>query len=326
MSSLKFSVQVCDRFLITALGAPALIQLDSSVRASRRKGGSRLHRDHEAPWSNLQSENLEDSEFLFPSNPTIYSSRLSSGADRDEEMLGPDAIGTAASRSNHVDRQRTHGLVESSQPGRSQSQNEKSYLGDSGFMPIFAQASRDGGHSTSLANTLDQTIPEISTLLRQSFAETYIEYCFPWCPVLDRDSLFDDEVFSQSLLLQQALGLLGSIIHPPIIPHPSPQTYYTQMKKLFYANHENNPLVRIVSIIIIHWWSACPPNVVSMESSYFWTSIAIRLAQEIGLHREIAATHVFRPGESRGLRRRIWWTLFVSSPALNCFPINPILG
>jgi hypothetical protein len=184
-------------------------------------------------------------------------------------------------------------------------------------MPIFDQASRDEDRQvTSPSANHDQSVPSLPRLLHQSFAEAYMEYCFPWCPVLDREGLLDDEAFAHSLLLQQALALLGSTVNPPIIRHLQPRVYYAHMKKLFYGNFEHNPLVRVISIIMIYWWSAAPPNHVSMESQYFWTSIAIRLSQEIGLHKELTATNMLRPGETRGLRRRIWWTLFVTYAAL----------
>jgi len=77
----------------------------------------------------------------------------------------------------------------------------------------------------------------------------------------------------------------------------------TAWEKLFYGNYEHNPLVRVIAIIMIYWWSAGPPNNVSMESQYSWTSIDIRLSQEIGLRKEVTPIHALRSGETRGLRR-----------------------
>lgn len=190
---------------------------------------------------------------------------------------------------------------------------EQGYLGQSGFMPIFSQRAQS---NPSLAHSslhgLDVSALTVPRVLQQSYTETYLEFCFPWCPVLEQKDLLAHGPFADSVLLQQALALLGSIINPPRLQHASSQTYYERMKMLFYRNHERNSLVRIIAITLVYWWSAGPPNLVSMDSQYWWNSVAVRMAQEIGLHREVAPDHVFRPGETASLRRRVWWTLFVS--------------
>lgn len=242
----------------------------------------------------------------MPSPP----SRLLSSTDVDGRNDGPNDPGFIESQimSNTDD-------AVSSVPStdlRSARPQVKSYLGESGFMPIFDQASRDDSSTQMISTSVnrEQSVPALPPLLQKTFAEAFMEFCYPWCPVLDREGLLDDEVFSHSLLLQHALALLGSTVNPPVHPHLSPRAYYAHFRQLFHGNHEHNPLVRIISIIMIYWWSAGPPNQISMESQYHYTSLAIRLSQEIGLHKE-AASQVFRPGETRGLRRRIWWTLFV---------------
>ncbi|OAP63778.1 hypothetical protein AYL99_03005 [Fonsecaea erecta] len=167
----------------------------------------------------------------------------------------------------------------------------------------------DPGISPSM--TPNQPVSGLPLILRQSYAETFVEYCYPWCPVLYREDLLDVHLpFARSQLLQQAMGLLGTTINPPRLSHPARRAHYEKFKSLFHGSTERNPLVRIVSIILIYWWSAGPPSVVSMDSQYWWTSIAIRLAQEIGLHREVTPGQTLRPGETKILRRCIWWTLF----------------
>ncbi|KIW87789.1 uncharacterized protein Z519_11763 [Cladophialophora bantiana CBS 173.52] len=140
--------------------------------------------------------------------------------------------------------------------------------------------------------TPSHPIPELSPILRQSYAETFVDFCYTWCPVVHREDLIDDRSpFARSLLLQQALGLLGTTIRPPRLSHQPPRVHYERFKVLFHGNTERNPLARIISIILTYWWSAGPPSVVSMDSQYWWTSLAIRLAQEIGLHRRPCIIH-----------------------------------
>jgi hypothetical protein len=78
-------------------------------------------------------------------------------------------------------------------------------------------------------------------------------------------------------------------------------------------NAENDPLIRIVSVLFLQWMSAGPPNLLSLDSQYFWTGVAVRLSQEIGLYRDPAKLSWCK---DHGLRRRIFWTLFVSRRGL----------
>lgn len=44
----------------------------------------------------------------------------------------------------------------------------------------------------------------------------------------------------------------------------------------------------------------------------WWTSVIIRHAQQMNIHREPAVDDPSRDRLNLGLRRRIWWTAFVS--------------
>lgn len=192
--------------------------------------------------------------------------------------------------------------------------NSHSYLGRSGYLSLFAQERAVKGTITSLI------LPDISandlimsSLLKDVFAEIYRENHFTFTPILDRQSFFANPTFRDSVFLQQALAVLGSRTKPPILPHDDPAIYYQRAKTLFYSGIEPNPLIRIIGIIFLQWWSYGPPNQVSLDSQFLWNGIAIRLAQEIGLYREPTKDHLLKPGETFGLRRRIFWTLFVSN-------------
>ncbi|KIX99002.1 uncharacterized protein Z520_05463 [Fonsecaea multimorphosa CBS 102226] len=178
-------------------------------------------------------------------------------------------------------------------PEGHQGHRERAYLGQSGFMAMFDHPSREEpDQGISPLMTPSHPMPELPLILRQSYAETFVEFCYPWCPVIHREDLLDDRSpFARSQLLQQAIGLLGTTINPPRLSHQARRVHYERFKVLFHGSMERNPLVRIVSIILIYWWSAGPPSVVSMDSQYWWTSIAIRLAQEIGLHRRPCIIH-----------------------------------
>jgi hypothetical protein len=144
--------------------------------------------------------------------------------------------------------------------------------------------------------------------LQPSFAETYFEYCYAWCPVLDKSTLFDE--LAKSPLLGDALAVLGSNLRPPMIPHPGPATYYARARRKFYDDEEPDLLISLKAVLLFYWWAPQPPSVVHRHSSWWWTSVVIRHAQQAGFHcdnnSELVETDI-----DRGLRRRIWWTAFV---------------
>jgi hypothetical protein len=193
------------------------------------------------------------------------------------------------------------------------SDTQPSYLGESGYMPIFSQehASEDVRSSGPITVGSVQVISPLSPGLQECYWESFLEYCYTWCPILDRQGS-SALVGGGSIILQHALAVVGSLMRPPITQHDAPSSHYQQAKLLFYGNHEPRPLIQIISVMLFYWWSARSPTVVSMDSAWWWTGVAIRRAQEIGLHREPKGDRSTIEGETHGLRRRIWWTLFVS--------------
>ena len=129
---------------------------------------------------------------------------------------------------------------------------------------------------------------------------------------MDRGPTGDVPSVSESVLVQYSIALIGSSMEPPVRQHVEPIVYYERAKELFYANREKNPMHAISGIMLFYWWGASPPDVVSMDTVWWWTGVAIRQAQQMGMHREPAPG---QEGEDTSLRRRIWWTLFVGFPS-----------
>lgn len=190
---------------------------------------------------------------------------------------------------------------------------QASYLGESGYMPFLNHeehvSSTHGGGPVTIK--IVQTIDPLSPVLRKSYTELFLKHCFTFCPVLDA-SLLALPDFETSLALQQSIGLIGSIIQPSLLHGDKPSAYYERARLLIQGGYEPNPLAALVAVILFYWYAAAPPTVISMNGVWWWIGVAVRQAQELGLHREAKVGQTFRPGETIGLRRRIWWTLFVS--------------
>ncbi|KAH8688966.1 hypothetical protein BGW36DRAFT_75809 [Talaromyces proteolyticus] len=187
---------------------------------------------------------------------------------------------------------------------------QRTYIGNTGYMEIFGSESTPVRHTTLDIMPVDcnSTLNAIPDSLLDSYIETYLEFAYVWCPVLDRHILQNPQVFG-SPLLQNALALCGTRLRPPLIAHAQPSDHYIRAKNIIYGGQETNPLVQIIAIMLFYWWSPGPPNVASLDTGRWWVSTAIHLAEEIGLHQELCPVETY-VGESSGLRRRIWWTLF----------------
>lgn len=145
--------------------------------------------------------------------------------------------------------------------------------------------------------------------LLQSFAETYWEYCYPFCPVLDRATL--DAELERSTLLTNALALAASHIQPPLVPHDGPANYYNKAKAIFYNEGEADSMTALKALTLFYWWAPRAPSTAHRTSSWWWTSVIIRIAQQMNIHREVPQAHPARNVLDLSLRRRLWWTVFV---------------
>ena len=131
------------------------------------------------------------------------------------------------------------------------------FLGNSGILRLFEPDHR----RIATSEQRDMRSPVVIRTdlppleLQQSFAESYFEFCWPWCPILDKNTLFDELEHTPSVLLTNALALLGTRIRPPTIQHATASEYYNRAKMLFYTDDEDNPIVSLQAIMLFYWWA-----------------------------------------------------------------------
>ncbi|OBT65225.1 hypothetical protein VE03_04789 [Pseudogymnoascus sp. 23342-1-I1] len=234
---------------------------------------------------------------------------------------------------------------------QSQASNEHTETGeahtgdvDTGFLQIYGFEHRREAESHALVSILEQkTVSEPLQLdLQQSFIETYFEYCYPFCPILCRETLQNE--LTRSPLLANALAAAASNIQPPLIPHEGSAAYYKTARTLFYDDEEADGMISLKAIALFYWWAPIGTTIVHRHSSWWWTSVLIRHAQQMNFHRERSDLYR-RDNLDFSLRRRIWWTAFarerltalcqskpciidpddcnISEPTLADFPDNP---
>ena len=141
--------------------------------------------------------------------------------------------------------------------------------------------------------------------VRTSLIDRFMEHCLPWMPIVDRRWLEDQPDHSPSPLLLQSVFLAGSRVSSKALIGATSEDYYQRAKALFFSDHEKNPIIMIISALLLHWWNPTGPQQISASTSGFWVRIATGLAYQIGLHKEPTS------GQDNSLRRRVWWTLLV---------------
>lgn len=153
---------------------------------------------------------------------------------------------------------------------------------------------------------------EIHHMLRRTYFETYLEYVYTWCPLLDQELLKDHPEFASSILLNHSIAVVGTNLKPPLVQYEPSFEHYQMARHGFYTRKESNPLITICAIMLFHYWDMTAMNTGNnTDTDWWWLGNAIRLAQEEGLHREGRPSDLSVPFQS--LKRRIWWTLFVST-------------
>ncbi|KAH7406401.1 major facilitator superfamily domain-containing protein [Phaeosphaeria sp. MPI-PUGE-AT-0046c] len=215
---------------------------------------------------------------------------------------------------------------------------------DAGFLKVYAQENQFDAETQAIVAQMEHRYCSgLDPDLEQIFTDTYFEYCYPWCPVLDRVSIASD--IARSPLLANALALASSHIRPPLLPHSGPNAYYKRARTIFYDDQEADEMMALKALCLFYWWAPQSPSRVHRHSSWWWTSVIIRHAQQMNIHREPSLDDPSRQRLQLGLRRRIWWTAFarerltslcqskpaiidpkdcsIQEPALADFPTDP---
>ncbi|KAL3462146.1 hypothetical protein BJX64DRAFT_277394 [Aspergillus heterothallicus] len=140
-----------------------------------------------------------------------------------------------------------------------------------------------------------------SERIQHELLETFMEFGHVWTPVVDPAWL---TTHKPSYLLLQSIFVAASRLTTQPNEYGSTADFYRKAKLLFFFGNERDPLISIVSAILLHWYNPVGPETVSTDTSGFWLRTAESIAFQIGLHKEPAVTD-----PQRGIRRRIWWTL-----------------
>lgn len=147
--------------------------------------------------------------------------------------------------------------------------------------------------------------------------ELYFKHVHPLMPVINRTEFmakFEDPNDSPPLMLLQAVLLCGSRVSDnPLLfdskglSNLASLTFFRRAKALYETNYESDPISIIQTCILIGSFWEGPEDVT--RNSYYWTRVAIGLAQGFGFHRDVSASSLVS-STNKKIWRRIWWCLF----------------
>lgn len=146
--------------------------------------------------------------------------------------------------------------------------------------------------------------------------ESYFEKVHPVVPIVNRTQFmrqYNDPTNPPSLLLRQGMLVAASRTcnNPALLDERGSSklataTFYKRAKALFDANYEMDRIPVIQTAILLAWFLEGPDDVTA--NGYYWTRVAITVAQGIGLHRNMEKSGL--PEIEKKIWKRIWWTLF----------------
>ncbi|KIW31828.1 uncharacterized protein PV07_03421 [Cladophialophora immunda] len=159
-----------------------------------------------------------------------------------------------------------------------------------------------------LEATAATTLPP--PLMVEALTEAFFMHLHPRMPIVDRA---DVEVAAPSIVLIQALCMVGSLIRHPKGSSPLAETelLYAKVKALLQAGVEKDNLTTLKALCLFSCWNVTPPSVVSLDCAWFWLGATIRFALHMGLHQESTVSKYQSPAA-----RRIAWYLFASAKYL----------
>lgn len=152
--------------------------------------------------------------------------------------------------------------------------------------------------------------------LCDELVESFFKWVAPVVPVINRSRFmkrYRDPKNPPSLLLLQAVLLAGSRVctNPQLMDAsgsttPAAMTFYKRAKALFDANYEDDRITIVQALILMGWYWEGPEDVT--KNVFYWTRVAIVVAQGSGMHRSVEASQLSRV--DKRLWKRVWWTLF----------------
>ncbi|KAL6889971.1 fungal-specific transcription factor domain-containing protein [Trichoderma evansii] len=135
--------------------------------------------------------------------------------------------------------------------------------------------------------------------------DAFIEHVAPFYPILDIEDISSDDT---PVMLQLATCLVGSLMRHDQKELEFAASQYERIKSLIYLGSKHDPLVLLKTCCLMACWSPNSTDVITLDGPWQWVGVAIRLAIQMGLHKQ--ATYINNPKASSF--RRVFWHLVMT--------------
>ncbi|KAL1923404.1 uncharacterized protein VTP21DRAFT_8384 [Calcarisporiella thermophila] len=168
---------------------------------------------------------------------------------------------------------------------------------------------------------------EISDVL----IEAYFEHIHPYMPIISKPRFlkqYRGELTSPTPFLMNAIFSLtvravfkgGLFNRYPMLSEGMADVFYQRVKKLLDTAFEKPQLSTVQALLLLTIDTQLANN---PENNYLYSSLAVRIAQELGMHRDSSKWKISR-SESE-LRKRIWWICYVFDREISSASGRPLL-
>jgi hypothetical protein len=128
-----------------------------------------------------------------------------------------------------------------------------------------------------------------------------MSHAFHHCPVLEQLDVTDSP---PSVGLQKAISMVANLMRRDPHALEIATELYERIKMLICMNSEPDPVQTLKILCLLTLWNCRPSTPVSVNGPWHWIGVGLRLAVQMGLHRE--STYLNRPDASC-LRRMFWY-------------------
>ena len=151
---------------------------------------------------------------------------------------------------------------------------------------------------------------------------SFFEHIYPMEPIINKQIFMEDyQNGTVSLLLLQSVLLAGSRMSTnPLIfdsdgsNYLASATFYQRAKALYDANFETDEVAVVQSLILFsRFWEGVDDI---LGNSFYWTRIAIIVAQGYGFNRNLARASKYTEERVR-ICKIIWWDLYIKDMSVS---------
>jgi hypothetical protein len=193
------------------------------------------------------------------------------------------------------------------------------YVGDGGYSNILDAAGRLTDRHFYVPATAEKIlaaedleylkIKGCFTLPQETehLIEAYFRFVHSTFPMIDGAAFLQEYSIRGhegiNLLLLWSMFSASASYIPSLPRRARKETYVQRAKLLFDLGQETDKIVLVQSALLLSFWFADTEDI---KQSWYWTGIALSIAQTLGLHRSVDAAHCKIPPQQRSLWRNIW--------------------